>query len=222
MFAEMMKSDKGINEANHAVTCLDKFKNFVCMRVQWPTCKDVWKISPEQKKAAGYVFAKRREEQLAKANRPGVLTLKTMGMNFQSRLQDGIGNSRVSGRFYDKSGNRWFVEFKALYKWEKKSACPCEEQLVGEIVDETFNEQENIRYNSEFDALEEKYKNVKLIPRSEIPKSPVYKYENFREELPYTRQGVLDFINKRFGTDFTELHLEEYFFEYHEVVSKCN
>lgn len=220
MFAEMMKSDKGIREAHFPVTYCDKFSNKIGEYVLWPNYEKKWDISPEQKKVADEIFAKRRERQIAKASRPGVLCLITMGCEFRSNLEGGIGNYRVRGRFYDKSGNRWFVEFATWYK--KNSTEPDENQLFGEIVDETFNEKAEERFRSEYEKVKAKYGSVYLTPINEVPEHPAYWCEHFREEsFPYTRKGIIDFINKRFGTDFTELHIEEYFFDSDTIVSKC-
>lgn len=222
MFREMMQSDKGIREARYAVG-YGRWVNGKSVTdghyVNWPDYRSKREISEEQMAEARERFEQRRSEVMERVSKPGVLCFHAMGMDYEPTVEDGIGNHRISGYFYDKRGNVWFVE---IHPKRAKNGNPDESLgFWGEVYDESWNSMAMDEYKRKRGALLEKYGSWYKSPVNERPVYPSCSYENITASVPYGYKSVLAWVNKRFGTSYEELYLERYFLNRDDTTSEC-
>lgn len=221
LFAQLLNDDKGLREAvRNVTTYCDKFGNRIGEYVNYPSWKDVHDITEEQQKIAKEKFEKRRTEQIAHVSQPGTLCLVTTGCDFTPACDGGLGNFRIRGRFFAKE-IRWMIELHARVKEENGKWIGPDETLgfFGELIPESVNDSDMKGFNEKLDSLNEEYKGKIPLEVRQTIKWPVYRYERIESRLPLTADGVLEFVNRKFGTKFTSLYLDRYLLGTDDVIS---
>lgn len=222
MFRDMMQSDKGIREARYA-TCYGRWVNGESVTdghyVNWPDYHRKYKISDQQMAEAKRMFEKRKAEVMEYVSRKGTLCFHAMGMDYEPTVEDGIGNYRIRANFKDKGGHEWFVELHPA----RDEKCNAKESggAWGEVYDSGRNKAEETAYRDKKKRLIEKYSAWWKVPTNERPYMPLTHYENVYVYGSFTFGNLLEWINNRFKTDYTELYLERYFLEWDDTLSEC-
>ena len=218
MFQEMMSTDEGIHEGATAVPYCDRNSRLIGHYVNWPSYKNKHEISREQINRAKERFQERKEEEMVKAQRLGVLTFHAMGCDYEPKIDGGIGNHRIRARFCDKKGNEWFIE---IHPNHDENCEPTEKGFWGEVYDKTYEMNAESDYIRKRKELEEKYGVWWKVPKADRPSSYFVKYERINPGVDFTASGVLDWLNSRYQTDYKEFYLERYFLRPDETLSKC-
>lgn len=219
MFREMMMTDEGIHEVATAVRYCDRNSRLIGHYVNWPSYKNKYEISREQINRAKERFQERKEEEMMKAQKLGVLTFHAMGCDYEPKIDGGIGNHRIRARFCDKRGNEWLIEIHPNH--DPESIEPTERGFWGEVYDKTYEMNAESEYIRKRKELEEKYGEWWKVPKADRPNPYFVKYERIESGEEFTACGILGFVNRRYNTDYKEFYLERYFLRYDETLSRC-
>lgn len=217
-FNEMISNDKQLREIRYAIGYRREPDHVTCYRVnyKWDECRDV---SPEQIEAATKRFEQRREEVRNEWAVPGVLFIVTMGSDYKSTTQGGIGNHRVRCRFIDKKGDLRGVEFQPF--WNTKGNPNDALGFTWDRWNVSERERKEAAYLKRMEELEKKY-GGRFIPFKERPEFPYSYADRGRvDDLPFTGDGLIKWIRREFKVKFAKVYVDRYFFACDEIVSEA-
>ena len=110
-FRQLIKEDYWISHIAHPVKCCyadGKFEHF-------RTCTYPYEyiVSDEQIAIAKKEYQRRHDEELANLKK-GEIAFVCMGMDFDSKIKNGIGNHRIRAEFKNSKGTHYFIEFTTM------------------------------------------------------------------------------------------------------------
>lgn len=227
-FNEMASTDKGLHELRYPIRYQrSDDKRLTGMYVTFRHYENVREYSQEQLERATALFEQRHAQILDEANQKGTLKFKGMGCDFEPTIPDGIGNYRIRTYFVDMKGETHFLEIHPYYN-DKMEGCN-EKGFYGERVYVSTNEKNEakaLELSNEYEAKLGKlwYLKITAAQKDELHKLRFYKYERVESARPFTKQGVLDFVNHLFGTHFERLYFDSHILNHDDIEfspSKC-
>lgn len=220
-FNELASTDKGLREMRYPYKYQrSDDKSLTGMYVNYPSYQCPREFSQEQHERAIKLFNERRECALEKMNELGLLTFVGMGMEFTPTLPDGIGNYRIRCELVDKKGETQFLEIHPTYN-EKHNGCN-ERGFYGERYFSSVNdraERKRAELMGEYEAKYGKYwwNQITRDQREELDNLMFPKWERVESANNFTIPGILDYVNKTFGTKFTAIYYDNYFLNYDDI-----
>jgi len=153
-----------------------------------------YKVSKELQEEAEKEYKKRKQEIIK--NKGNKLVFVGMGMDFEPSTINHIGNHRIRTYFKNSKGILCFVEFGT---GRDKDFMRCDFAL--------FNTKKD---SSEWNSLSEREKTEKRI----------LELENLRGNYtPYTKDKILELVNKHFDCNFKEVEVYNYFISTEDYIS---
>ena len=110
MFNEAMTNDYGITEIAKGYVYCDKNGNEKGKYANYPSYTDVHDVTNEQVKKAKECLKRRKLQELASIDN-GVLAFVAMGMEYESKMKNGIGCHRICCYFRNSKGRLFYLEF---------------------------------------------------------------------------------------------------------------
>lgn len=212
-FNELASTDKGLRSMRYPFKYQrsdDKTKTGMYVTVR--NYNDVREFSQEQHERATAMFEAKREEKIKKASEKGVLTFIGMGMEFEPKIDDGIGNYRIRCMFVDSKGDKQFIEVHPSV----------DGGFYGEHVFCSVNERNEAEYLRRMKEYEEKYGKYFWLKISRDEKEEMdhlifHQYEQIKSSTPFTYAGLLGYVNKQFGVEFKELFYENFYLNHDDI-----
>lgn len=135
---------------------------------------------------------KRRAEILSSIKK-GDLVFKSMGGDFKSNYENGIGNHRVRCYFKNSKGHKFFIELLGYPEDENRF-----------YVDYSIDEDLRVIREKEFkDAVDHRRKvNGHWFIEEKQDYYQACGVERGYKRIPYTFDDVIDFINKTYGCNY--------------------
>jgi hypothetical protein len=227
-FNELASTDRGLREMRYPYKYQrSDDKRLTGMYVTYKHYENVREFSEEQHKRATELYEKKRLAHLEETKQRGVLTFVGMGMEFEPTLPNGIGNYRIRCFFIDKKGETFFMEIHPYYN-EKRNGCN-ERGFYGEIGFKSLDDRNFARYNELCEKYERElgkwwWNRITHEQHEELENLHFPKYERIESGKPFTEEGILDYVNGRFGTDFKSI-LYDYCYLGHDDIqfnpSRC-
>lgn len=212
-FNELASTDKGLRSMRYPFKYQrsdDKTKTGMYVTVR--NYNDVREFSQEQYERATAMYEAKREEKIKKASEKGVLTFIGMGMEFEPKVDDGIGNYRIRCMFVDGKGDKQFIEVHPTP----------DGGFYGEHVFCSVNERNVAEYTRRTKEYEAKYGEhfwlkISRDEKEEMDHLIFHQYERIESSKPYTYTGLLEYVNKTFGVEFKELFYENFYLNHDDI-----
>lgn len=166
-------------------------------------------ITDEQRATARKRFDERREEIRKEWEKPGTLFIITMGGSYPTSDPDGIGSHRVRIRWHDNNGDLRGCEFR-----------PAPGGFCFDRWNTSEEERKNTAYLEACARLEMRY-GKRQIPARETPEFPVTHVDRGTvSDLPFTTRGLIEWLRREHGANFTRAYIDRYFFACDELTSE--
>lgn len=204
-FNDIYTSEKFRNEVAHAHKCSDSLGNFKHLK----TCSYPieYIVSAEQKVEAE--AERQRAKTEAVKNVGNRLVFVAMGCDYEPRFKDDVCNHRIRTEFKNKDGRLFFIEV---------GTGRGDEMRVDFAIDRDL-EQKYDRYCAKWRNKRNQYKTMSKEWRkcqiyvNKYMEQPYYNYNGLERShlgLKYTKQNVLNFVNKHFDCSFTKMEVDGY------------
>jgi len=186
-YEKFKKDDRFIHNVIFAHQCGDsngKFLHYKAM-TKYTNAGEDFEVTEKQIKTAKKEYNKRKNKILK--NIDNKLVFVGMGMSFKPSTINHIGNHRIRTYFKNNKGILCFVEFGTA---RDKDFLRCDHALMNTKKD-----------NSEWESLSERDKKEKRISLESIK----------GDYIEFTKENVLELINKSCDCSFKEVEVEDYF-----------
>lgn len=208
-FSLLTKRDEWISIIANPTKCYDKSSNFK----HYKTCSYPTKyiITEEQIQKANELYAHRKAETLASISK-GELVFRAMGSEFQSKLENGVGNYRIRCYFKCIAGHKYFIELCGSCDWENKF-------LVNFSINEDLHEKREEEIKLEFEYRRKV--NGRWFVDGKQDYYNCYGVEKKFQNTPFTFNNIIKFVNKTYGCSYKSARLVHYFADYTEWCCEC-
>lgn len=220
MCNKWLKDDRTLDELAHSFVCVDSdgSKELHCFH---PTeLRTEMLVTKNFVKRAKKAFQRRREEMLEIYKQPNILTADTRGTSYFESNEVFVSRfPRMYFRFFDNNARKQHVEIFGVL--DSKGITKAERGFWVHIthVDDYEDLDSKIRkHNEACDLYRRGYIDCRKWSQMLIPYSYSYKETNFH----FTKKGVIDFVNQKFGTTFVDLVFDQFFLNCDDYVNWSN
>lgn len=187
------------NRFIHEVTFshgVERWKEYKKAMTKYTIAKQDYKVTKDFIKKAKRIY-QYRKKKVIKSITKNKLVFVGMGMSFNPSTINHLNNHRIRTYFKNNEGVLCFVEFGTSLN---KDFLRCDHALT--------NTKKN---NSEWDSLRQREETEKRINELESIKG---------DYTPYTKESILNLVNKYFNCSFNEVEIQDYFISTSDYICK--
>ena len=209
-FERVLADEKLTYNAKQAHNFCDKSGRHICYRVEYNDYRDLKVISDKRLAIAKAKYESNAENAISKYSKKGVLTVIHMGGDYEPTTEGGVGNYRVRVYIMLNDGTKYMIEFYPL-RYGLISYIDENKGMYGEIVYVSQNEANDRIYEDEMSSVIGKYGSANKVPIGKMPKRRGYQYMRSETDIPYTHDGIVEYIKEQFDATFTEVAVDKYY-----------
>lgn len=220
MCNKWLKNDITLDELAHSFVCVksDGSEELHCFHPTETYTEML--VTKNFVRRAKKIFKIRREEMLESYKQPNILTADVRGTLYCDSNEMFVSRfPRMYFRFFDNSARRQHVVISGVL--DSKGITKAERGFWVHIthVDDYNDLDRKIRdHNEACGSSMIGYIDCMKWSKMLMPYSYQYKETNYH----FTKKGVIDFINQKFGTTFLDLVVDHFFLNYDDYVNWSN